>query len=109
MTMRFQGVDDYPGFKDTLLHCTLGAVIAGSNAEKSGDLTLFSRGKSHAFVIHVLTLHPATEAQWLQAIKAKIAAYQRLIECVVSGGRIKKLELTPASRLKDIIIAESYL
>ena len=74
LSMAFQGLDDYPGFKDTLLHRTFGAVIKGVNAKKIDALTLASSGTAHLFSVHVLTRHPATAEEWTAAIGKSMAA-----------------------------------
>ena len=78
MTMKFQGLDDYPGFEDTLLHRTFGAVIKGKNAKWIDDLTLQSSGKDNQFSVFVLTEHPASEKQWLGSIKKTISKIERI-------------------------------
>ena len=72
MTMKFQGLEDYPGFEDTLLHRTFGAVIKGENARRIDDLTIQCEGTNNRLSVYVLTKHPSTESQWLDSINATI-------------------------------------
>ena len=78
MTMKFQGLDDYPGFVDTLLGRTFGAVIKGENAKRVDDTTLESAGKSHQFSAYVLTEHPSTGSAWKKGIKKVIAKAEKV-------------------------------
>ena len=78
MTMKFQGLDDYPGFVDTLLHRTFGAVIKGKDAKKINNITLQSNGKEHQFSTYILTEHPSTEKDWLDSINRTIAKTERI-------------------------------
>ncbi len=72
MTMKYQGLDDYPGFVDTLLHRTFGAVIKGKKAKRLDDLTLQSSGKQNQFSVYVVTEHPSTEKDWFNTINNTI-------------------------------------
>lgn len=78
MTMKFQGLDDYPGFVDTLLHRTFGAVIKGKDAKRINDTTLQSTGKYNQFSVYVLTEHPSTDNQWLSSINKAIATVDEM-------------------------------
>ena len=77
MTMKFQGLDDYPGFVDTLLHRTFGAVIKGKVAKRIYDTTLRNTGKEHQFSVYVLTEHPSTAKDWLDSINKTIAKTEK--------------------------------
>ena len=77
MSMKFQGLDDYPGFVDTLLHRTFGAVIKGEDAKRIDDVTLKSTGKEHQLSVYVLTEHPSTEEDWLDSINETIKAVEK--------------------------------
>ncbi len=77
MTMKFQGLDEYPGFEDTLLHRTFGAVIKGKNATRIDDMTLESSGKDNQFSVYVVTEHPSTEKDWLGSINKIIAKTEK--------------------------------
>jgi len=73
MLAEIQGVKDFPR-PDPLLHRTFGAVITASGGERIDDLQLRSpKSKSHRFDICVLTQHPATPEQWLQAVETTLA------------------------------------
>ncbi len=75
------GLQDLQGFEqaDPILHRTFGAVITAAEAKKIDDLNLRSSGTdSHHFEIHVLTKHPSTPQDWLQALDETVTAVQRL-------------------------------
>ncbi|MDD2598895.1 MAG: DUF5703 domain-containing protein [Kiritimatiellae bacterium] len=74
MSMKFQGLDDYPGYTDTLLHRTFGAAVMGKGAKKLDDLALEYSGTDHHYQVQVMTQHPATESEWLTAMERQIAA-----------------------------------
>lgn len=78
MTMKFQGLDDYPGFEDPLLGRTFGAVMKGSNAEHLDDTTLQCSGKENRLSVYVLTKHPSTKKQWLQSMNRMIAEIENV-------------------------------
>jgi alpha-L-fucosidase 2 len=64
---------------DPILKRTFGAIIMAEKAERIDDLNLKSRGrKSHRFEIYVLTKHPSTPQDWLQAMDETIAAVQKI-------------------------------
>jgi alpha-L-fucosidase 2 len=76
LTMRHQGLM-HDGWQDPLLHRTFGAVVRGDRCERVDDRTLASpRGRRHAFQVHVVTRRPATEAEWLAAMRSSIAAVE---------------------------------
>ena len=77
MTMKFQGLDGYSSFEDTLLHRTFGAVMKGRDAKQIDDLTLESSGREHQFSVYVVTEHPATAEEWLSSINKTIAKTER--------------------------------
>lgn len=77
MSMKFQGLDEYPGFEDTLLHRTFGAVIKGKNAMRVDDMTLQSSGKDNRFSVYVVTEHPSTEKDWLGSINKTITKTEK--------------------------------
>ena len=77
MTMKFQGLDEYPGFVDTLLNRTFGAVIKGKNAKRIDDLTLEVSGTDNQLSVYVLTEHPSTEKDWLASINKTIAKTEK--------------------------------
>jgi len=67
-----QGIKDFERV-DPLLHRTCGVVIMAENGERLDDLHLVSPcSASHRFSLYVLTRHPATPQQWLQAVDAEI-------------------------------------
>lgn len=77
LTMRIQGLDDYP-LADPLLGRTFGAVITADRARRLDDLTLTTEpGRSQHVRVFVLTDHPSTPRQW----RAKV---DQLIERVES-------------------------
>lgn len=75
---KIQGVEDFER-EDPLLHRTFGAVIAAVDGERLDGLRLQSpRGTSHRFSIYVVTEHPATPQQWLDAVDEVIAVSERI-------------------------------
>jgi len=69
-----QGIQDFKR-PDPLLHRTFGAVITAKKGKRVDYLHLQSSSStSHRFSIYVLTEHPATLQQWLQAVDKVIAA-----------------------------------
>ena len=77
MTMKFQGLDGYPGFEDILLHRTFGAVIKGEDSKRIDDLTLQCKGKENQFSVYVLTKHPSSESQWLDSINEVVTKTEK--------------------------------
>jgi len=78
MCAKIQGV---AGFKreDPLLHRTFGAVIKAKDAKRIDDKHLLSpKAKTHQFDIYVLAKHPATEAQWLDAVETAMAKAEKI-------------------------------
>jgi len=74
MHAKIQGVAGFERL-DPLLHRTFGAVISADGAQRIDDRHLrSSKSKAHRFDIHVVTKHPATEAEWLSAVEESIAA-----------------------------------
>ena len=74
-------LQDMQGFAqpDPILHRTFGAVIEADGANKKDGLNLLSSGKrSHHFEICVLTRHPASPQEWLQAANETIAAVKKI-------------------------------
>lgn len=69
MTMEFQGLDDYPDFKDPWLHRTFGAIICGTHAKRLNDKQLEKQGKENNFSIYVQTEQPATAEKWLASVR----------------------------------------
>jgi hypothetical protein len=60
---------------DPILHRTFGAVITADGAKRIDDLDLLSSGKSaHHFEIYVLTRHPSTPQEWLEAVDRTMGA-----------------------------------
>jgi len=83
LTMRMQGLSGYK-MADPLLHRTFGAVIKAVNGKRLDDLTLTtSRSRSQRFDIYVLTKHPSSPREWLEAIDARISS----VESVPFGRR----------------------
>ncbi|MDH4270655.1 MAG: DUF5703 domain-containing protein [Candidatus Aminicenantes bacterium] len=75
------GLQDMQGFEqaDPILNRTFGAVITAAGAKKIDDLNLRSSGtNSHHFEIYVLTMHPSTPQNWLQAMDETISAVQKI-------------------------------
>lgn len=69
VTMAFQDLTEAP-WKDPLLHRTFGALIRAEGGQRVDDRHLESpKGSRHRFSISVLTKHPATEEQWLAAVR----------------------------------------
>jgi len=59
--------------EDPLWHRTFGAVVTAVNGQRVDHQRLRSpRGREHRFNIHVLTRHPATPAQWTEAMEQTI-------------------------------------
>ena len=78
MCAEIQGV---AGFKreDPLLHRTFGAVIKAKDAKRVDDTHLRTpKAKTHQFDIYVLTKHPATEAQWLDAVETAMEKAEKI-------------------------------
>ncbi len=74
MHAKIQGMAGFERL-DPLLHRTFGAVITADGAQRIDDTHLRSpKEKAHRFDIHVVTKHPATEAEWLSAVEESIAA-----------------------------------
>ncbi len=72
LTMRIQGLSDYK-IVDPLLHRTFGGIIKSKNGRRVDDLTLTTtKGTEQRFDICVLTVHPSSPAQWLEAMNTKI-------------------------------------
>ena len=74
-------LQDMEGFAqpDPILHRTFGAVIVADGAKKADELSLLSSGNtSHHFEIFVLTKHPSSPQQWLQAMDETIAAVRKI-------------------------------
>jgi len=73
MHAKIQGVDGFERL-DPLLHRTFGAIIQAENAKRTDDSHVVSpQAKRHRFDIYVHTEHPATEAEWLEAVEQVIA------------------------------------
>ncbi len=71
---RIQGVSDFPR-RDPLLHRTFGALISCDNPVRLDDTRLQSGSAGgHRFDICVLTRHPATPAEWVQAVEEQMAS-----------------------------------
>jgi len=67
-----QGLTGFPQ-PDPLRHRTFGAVITTANGQRLDDRHLRSpRGTSHRLSVFVLTRHPSTPNDWLEAIKTTI-------------------------------------
>jgi Domain of unknown function (DUF5703) len=74
-------LQDMQGFTqaDPILHRTFGAVITAANATRVDGLNLVSgSSRAHHFKIFVLTRHPATPQEWLQAVDETIAAVEKI-------------------------------
>ncbi len=70
-------LQDMQGFEqpDPVLHRTFGAVIMADGAERLDDLNLRSpQANRHHFEIYVLTKHPSTPEEWLQAVDETISS-----------------------------------
>jgi len=78
LSMKIQGLSDYK-MEDPLLHRTFGAVVTTEKGKRVDDLTLTTRAeKKQMFNIYVMTEHPASPQQWLNAVDAKIAQVESL-------------------------------
>ncbi len=77
-TMTFQDLQGAPTFSDKILGRTFGALIrSGTSGIRTNDQTLTTpSGTSQRFDIYVLTKQPATEAEWLAAIRASYASIE---------------------------------
>ncbi len=78
MTAKIQGLT---GFErpDPLLHRTFGAVVQAAGSRRVDDLNLqLPASTSHRFSIYVLTKHPASPRQWLDAMDQLITATEKL-------------------------------
>jgi hypothetical protein len=63
-----QGLTGFPQ-ADPLLHRTFGAVVTAVDGRRLDDRRLRSpRGTSHRFSVFVLTRHPSSPKQWLEAM-----------------------------------------
>jgi len=74
-------LQDMRGFSqaDPILNRTFGAIITADGAKKVDDLNLVSPGaNSHHFEIYVLTRHPSTPQEWLQAVDETVAAVGKI-------------------------------
>jgi alpha-L-fucosidase 2 len=74
-------LQDTQGFEqaDPILQRTFGAVITAEKAKRVDDLNLLSSSsKSHHFSIYILTKHPASPEEWLEAVEQKIAAVEKI-------------------------------
>ena len=75
------GLQDMQGFgqPDPILNRTFGAVITADGAKRIDDLDLLSSGtNSHHFEIYVLTRHPSTPQEWLEAVEETIATVGKI-------------------------------
>jgi hypothetical protein len=73
--MQHQDLLEAP-WHDPILYRTFGAMIAADREQRLDDQHLVSpAGRQHHFQIHVLTLRPATAAQWLATIQQQAATY----------------------------------
>ena len=71
------GLQDMQGFEqvDPILHRTFGAVITAESAQRIDDLNLLSSdARSHRFEIFVLTRHPSSPEEWLEALDETAAS-----------------------------------
>ena len=69
LTMKLQDLMEAP-WKDPLLHRTFGALIRAEGGKRVDDQHIESpKGTRHRFSVHVFTKHPATEEQWLAAVR----------------------------------------
>jgi hypothetical protein len=77
LTMEVQGLGDFD-MEDPLLHRTFGALISADGGRRIDDLHVQSpASRAHTFTLPVLTLHPATIAEWTteaQAVLREAAA-----------------------------------
>lgn len=65
-TMRYQGLDDYPGFVDPLLHRTFGAIVTAEGGYRLDDLALTTPAATRqALSVYSLAQHPSTPETWL--------------------------------------------
>jgi len=77
ITMKVQGLEGIvKPSDDPILHRTFGARIKGEGMVKDGSMTLKSAkpARRHSAAIYALTKAPATEAEWLAALDALVAA-----------------------------------
>lgn len=77
LTAEQQGLTEFKR-SDPLLHRTFGALVTCKGGIRVDEHRLQSpTATSHHFQIPVLTLHPSTPAQWLEAIQQSLADYQQ--------------------------------
>ena len=78
LSMKIQGLTGYD-MADPLLHRTFGAVVTAENARHVDDLTLTTaEQEQQRLSVYVMTEHPASPQQWLEAVDAKIAQVKSL-------------------------------
>ncbi len=78
LSARLQGMQDFPR-PDPLLHRTFGAVITAPRGVRLDPRRLSSAAsRHHEFSVYVVTRHPATPAQWRQAVGEEIAATEEM-------------------------------
>jgi len=72
MTMKIQGLSDYP-LIDPLLGRTFGAIVTAEKPRRVDDLTLTTKqDTSQRLSVYVLTKHPSSPKQWLKSIDQMI-------------------------------------
>ena len=89
-SMRYQGLDDYPGFVDPLLHRTFGAIVTAKGGSRVDDRTLTTEAATKQVVsVYSLAQHPSTPETWLAEMDRTIretetsdlpARYRRHVE-----------------------------
>ena len=72
LAAELQGLTEFSQ-DDPLLNRTFGAIVTAEQGERIDDLHLRSpQGTSHRFSVTVLTRHPSTPAEWLEAVDQTI-------------------------------------
>jgi len=74
-------LQDTQGFvqADPILNRTFGAVIRADGGKRIDDLNLLSSGaNAHHFEIYVLTRHPSTPEEWIQAVDEAITNVSKI-------------------------------
>ena len=74
VTMKWQGLDDFKGYRDPLKNRIFGAVITANNGKRETKTTLTTASrKSQSIRIAVHTLFPGTIEAWKSACRATLA------------------------------------
>jgi len=86
-SMRYQGIDDYPGFVDPLINRTFGAIVTAKGALTPDDMTLTTEpARRQSLSVYCTAAHPSTPEEWLAGIEAAIAS----VEATDPGERYEK-------------------